>query len=241
MHGHRAIYLDLTGKLQMDSMSGRALMPLGFFKDEYTVNLRRIEFKYRSYSRAPMGKIRLLQNGKFTDLINEKGDPASGLVESNWKNEHYKIFDYSGDQKKEAWTIRNYALSLKEIKLPQVDLTYKWTENSLLQNLKLNPVSEHIATRMLRKWMELKKVSNEKFADVCSDILSHGRENYSLVYGVVQIFRERVPDLKKLQSVLRGAKVPMTLRRRVFLAESMVAHERAIQTPAKWRIAPRPR
>ncbi|NQZ59705.1 MAG: hypothetical protein HRT88_19820, partial [Lentisphaeraceae bacterium] len=211
-------YMNLCGTYQFSATDGRILFPLGFLADPQLSKIHRLQIHRDSKFPTAMGKVNLFKQGRFTELIAENGQANKAMVHSSWQNEYEKVYNFTGEEKKQAWAFK-WSSNLPFTKLNQVliERQYHWTEEALLDNLRLNPVSEPIAARLLKKWLYISKVEPEKFSEVCMEIIANDRTKLNLILGVVTIFREHTQDMEQLKNLLSKAKVPLSIRRQVFM------------------------
>ena len=218
LKGEGEIFIPLDGTVQVSAEDGRVLLAPGLFNRSYVYKIKELEFRMNKYS-ATLGEFKLLRDDKITPIADSKGDPKSEFAESRWKDSIRKILYFGEKSVQEAYSLdsKNTRLYIKEIVLPRIEASYKWDGNSLLANMKLNPVSEWQATDMLRKWIEINKVSDEKLQDILVEVMTYNTDNYNLIYSVCKIFMEKAGDLELVKNILRKAKIQINYRRRIFL------------------------
>ncbi|MCM8536866.1 MAG: PQQ-like beta-propeller repeat protein [Lentisphaeraceae bacterium] len=218
-YGSERARMTLDGRIQSGvRKSGTYLFPLGLFTSKALSKLHQLEIRYDFSLETVLGSLRLVQNDKVTELITSEGEIVSPLISSQTKDAIRKVYLFEGENREKAYKVdRNRKITFKDIQLPKVSEEYEWTEDSLLENIKLNPINEAMASNLLRKWLELKKVEDSKFIDVCVDILKHSPDNYRLVQGVIKIYLEKFKDPSKVKDILKAARVSRDSRRRVFV------------------------
>ena len=218
LKGDGEIFLPLDGTIQVSANDGRVLLAAGLFNRSYVYKIKELEFRLNEYP-GILGEFKLLKDDKISWIADSKGDPKSDYAQGRWKEGIQKILHYTDKGAEEAYRInsRHSRLYIKEIVLPKLEPVYKWDGESLLANMKLNPVSEWQATDMLRRWIEINKVSDEKLKDILIEVTSYNPDNYNLIYSVCKIFMEKSKDLEEVKSVLRKSKVQINYRRRIFL------------------------
>ena len=219
LKGEGEVFIPLDGTIQVSSEDGRVLLAPGLFNRSYPQKIKELELRMDKYT-AVLGELKLLKDDKITLIADSKGDSKSNY--GRWKENIQKVLTYTEAGPVEAYRIksRHSRLYIKEIVLPKLHSIYKWDADSLLANMKLNPVSEGQATDMLRKWIELNKVSDDKLQDILTEVMSYNPDNYNLIYSVCKIFMEKQNDLELVKSILRKAKIQINFRRRIFLGFS---------------------
>ena len=216
--GEGEVFFPLDGTIQVSAADGKVLLAPGLFNRSYPHKIKELEFRMNDYS-STFGEFKLLRDDKITPIASADGSPKSDLAQGRWKDAIQQVLYYSEKGPEAAYRIKssNSRLYIKEIVLPKLNSEYKWDGESLLANMKLNPVSEWQATDMLRKWIEINKVSDDKLKDILVEVMSYNPDNYNLIYSVCKIFKEKTNDLEEIKSVLRKSKIQMNYRRRIFL------------------------
>ena len=218
LKGEGEVFISLDGSLQVSAQDGKVLLMPGLFYHSTPFKIREIEFRYNSLPPV-LGEIKLLQDEKITVISNIEGDPQNGMVHSRWNEKTQKVLAFTEKGTFPAFTLTNDPrLYLKEIQLARIEHKYKWDAPSLLENMKLNPVSEWQATDMLRKWLEINKVSDDKLHDILVEVMSYNPNNYNLIHSVCNVFMEKYKDLDKVKSILRQAKIQINFRRSIFMS-----------------------
>jgi len=218
LKGEGEIFIPLDGSIQVSALDERVLLAPGLFNRSYVQKIRELEFRMSDYP-SILGAFKLLKDDKLTNIASSNGSPNSAMVNGNWKNSIQAVLHYNDSGSQEAYRIkdRNTILSIKEVVLPKLEPVYKWDGESLLANIKLNPVSEWQATDMLRRWIDINKVSDDKLQDILIEVMNYNPDNYNLIYSVCKIFMDKANDLELIKSLLRKAKVQINYRRRIFL------------------------
>jgi hypothetical protein len=218
-NGGESVRIPLDGQTQViANSSGVVVLPVGLFVERPMAKLQEVEFHYNHDFTSPLGVVKLLTGDKIIDLIDAEGKLKSDMLATSMNNAISPFVLYEDGGVKNTYKIKkDHKIAFKEFVLPSLTGDYNWTEDALLQNIKLNPINEYIATDLLRKWLSMKQVKDEAFADVCVDILSHSPDNYRLVQGVVRIFMEKFNNLDQVTEIMKKARVTRDSRRRVFL------------------------
>ena len=115
-------FLDFCGTYQFSATDGRILFPLGFMADHKFSKVHRLHIQRDSKYPTAMGKINLIKHGKLTELVAENGQANKAMIHSSWQNEYEKVYDYSGEERKQVWGFK-WGPNLTFTKLNQVLLT----------------------------------------------------------------------------------------------------------------------
>ena len=218
LKGEGEVFIPLDGTVQVSANDGRVLLAPGLYNRSTPFKIRELEFRLNEFS-ATFGEFKLLKDDKLTLIADSKGNPQSNMTQDRWKDAVQKSLHFSKSAPTEAYKLnsRNPRLYINEIVLPRLEGIYNWDADSLLANMKLNPVSEWQATDMLRKWLEINKVSDDKLKDILVEVMSYNPDNYNLIYSVCRIFLEKTKDLELIKTILRKSKIQINFRRRIFL------------------------
>ncbi|MCM8538665.1 MAG: hypothetical protein NE328_00165, partial [Lentisphaeraceae bacterium] len=224
LKGEGEVFIPLDGSIQVSATDGRVLLTPGLFNRSYPYKIRELEFRMNEFM-ALLGEFKLLKDDRITLIGDAKGEAKSDLADGRWKQNIQKTLAFNKSGPTDAYTLnfRNTRMYIKELVLPRIEGIYNWDADSLLANMKLNPVSEWQATDMLRKWIEINKVADDKLQDILVEVLSYNPDNYNLIYSVCKIFHEKTKDLELIKFILRKSKIQINFRRRIFLEFSEIA------------------
>ncbi|MCH2207975.1 MAG: discoidin domain-containing protein, partial [Lentisphaerales bacterium] len=142
--------------------------------------------------------------------------PQSGLKENNWKDAHESLFNFYGPKRLMSWYPKTQRIRVQKIAFDSLETNYNWDKNSLLLNLTCNPINRWRADDMLTKYIELEGSSD--LVELCAEILANDPNNEYLLEALLNKYGENAgKDLKKYQSLMSKARVPINLRKSMSL------------------------